>query len=270
MRGDAGGAEDTGRSSQALVGAPVDTANTFSVGVCGGEPNTDPDAGPVGACLVRGLRCTGTLVAPNLVLTARHCVDTGPGPDCTMNFDAKPTPAEKLFVTLDASVITPPVAWRDVAEVLLPPGANACSDDLALLVLKEAIPAADAKPVDVAVDWNVAVKKPAKGVAMVSRGVVAYGFYGRRPAGPTSAGSRAGSPRTSRSRARATRTSAARSRTSSPRRTTSSSSKGLMLVASGIPVPGDSGRAYLDQESFAQGSPPCSACTPSARSTRPG
>lgn len=28
-----------------------------------------------------------------------------------------------------------------------------------------------------------------------------------------------------------------------------------MLVASGIPVPGDSGGAYLDQESFAQGKP---------------
>ena len=35
----------------ALVNAPVDTKNAWSVGVCASEPNSDPAKGPIGACV---------------------------------------------------------------------------------------------------------------------------------------------------------------------------------------------------------------------------
>jgi hypothetical protein len=71
---------EVGSQDSPLVNAPLAPLDTvpphrFSVGVCTGVLNTNPNLGEVGACLTSGpaSRCTGTLVAPNLVLTARHC-----------------------------------------------------------------------------------------------------------------------------------------------------------------------------------------------------
>ncbi len=59
--------------SSPLMGAPEATAHAFAVGVCQGALNTDPAKLSVGTCRSGTAKCYGTLIAPNLVLTARHC-----------------------------------------------------------------------------------------------------------------------------------------------------------------------------------------------------
>ncbi|HEX4515538.1 MAG TPA: trypsin-like serine protease, partial [Polyangiaceae bacterium] len=49
--------------SQPIQGGTLDTTDSFAVGVCAGAP---------GQCQ---LFCSGALIAPNLVMTARHCVN---------------------------------------------------------------------------------------------------------------------------------------------------------------------------------------------------
>jgi hypothetical protein len=67
--------DKTTSTASAVVGA-TDTGHPFAVGLCLGA------SGP-GLCTSL---CSGALIAPNLVMTARHCVDTAPNPvDCTKN-----------------------------------------------------------------------------------------------------------------------------------------------------------------------------------------
>ena len=65
--------------------------------------------------------CTGTLVAPRLVLTARHCV---PATDVLFSHDPSDSSPER---------------WRNIASVRFPPGQS--NLDVALLVLAERAPA---------------------------------------------------------------------------------------------------------------------------------
>src|SRR5262245_21786329 len=75
----------TGEHSQPLLGAPEDPTHLYAAGVCAGELNQEPNLGPVGACIASTpgsprKRCSGTLVARNLVLTSRGCVDSAQVP----------------------------------------------------------------------------------------------------------------------------------------------------------------------------------------------
>ncbi len=161
-------------SEDQLINAPLDKTNTWAVGVCASEPNTDPAVGPLGACTTKGTRCTGSLIAPNLVLTARHCVadinyDNATGFCDGAVFEAK-LKNPKIRVTLDASVLGENVAWREAAEVILENENNGCKNDLAILRLAAPVAAADAKPI--ALDTRGLAKIQPRKVAVVGRGVL--------------------------------------------------------------------------------------------------
>ena len=87
-----------------------------------------------------GFICTGTLVGPNVVLTARHCIEGGE-PGCSSTFDGT-AKFVKLGVTTENQIY-------DVASTLVPKTNSACGDDVALLVLATAVPSSDSPIADV-------------------------------------------------------------------------------------------------------------------------
>jgi V8-like Glu-specific endopeptidase len=130
--------EATERSSAAIQRGTDDATHTFAVGVCGA--GTGPADCPV--------TCSGALIAPNLVVTARHCVEsTNAKVACaSARFTTRMADAAHYWITTDASMHQPAAGWHRAAEIVTPAEPEVCGNDIALLVLEDVIPAAEATP----------------------------------------------------------------------------------------------------------------------------
>lgn len=126
------GAERTASTSSAIQDGQPDTSHTFVVGVLaqlGGG--------------VSGL-CTGTLLAPNLVVTARHCVapPTNTTVDCGAATFGPQVGASEVDVveapTFDQTNPNPS-QLVPVAEIVTPQSQSLCGNDIAVLILGRSI-----------------------------------------------------------------------------------------------------------------------------------
>jgi MYXO-CTERM domain-containing protein len=106
--------------------------------------------------------CTGSLLAPNMVLTARHCVseiNTANGSvECGTTSFSAPDPPSSFFVTTEPQLSGNPSssAYIGVKEVVLLPVDNKlCGQDQAILILDKNIDPAIAKPLVPRVDEPV-------------------------------------------------------------------------------------------------------------------
>ncbi|WP_394826612.1 trypsin-like serine protease [Pendulispora albinea] len=180
-----GAGEGTAVQTSPLYNAPIDTDHPFDVGVCAGRLNTDPKYGEIGSCAGPGLgvpggfniRASGTLVAPNLVLTARHAFrklePPPPTPfDCSYGLGAMWFPEDGIRITTTHSTIVDQPTWIKVEKIIEPAGNFGCTDDLALLQLDHDI--WDVEPAWVDLRHDLGTSPPRDGkLAVVGRGAVA-------------------------------------------------------------------------------------------------
>jgi hypothetical protein len=132
------GPERVGAAAEAVEGGASDASDDAVVGV------VLSDGGPGVVKL-----CSGSLIAPNLVLTAQHCVaQTGKYVNWdTTTFGPAADPGD-IKVTPNHSMWSPNATFWPGRELVLPPGAPAvCGRDLALIVLVDPMPSERAQPV---------------------------------------------------------------------------------------------------------------------------
>ena len=127
-----------GQRTDAIQGGQVDNANRGVVGIISSHGRAF------------GI-CSGTLIAPNLVLTAQHCVASVPGDYvvCGQSGFGDAYPAANFGVTLETEMGGNPRGYYDVRQVIVAPsGDDICGSDIALLVLSRSVGAADGQVIE--------------------------------------------------------------------------------------------------------------------------
>jgi hypothetical protein len=129
--------------------------------------------------------CTGTLIAPNVVLTARHCVAdlenlVDGTVECGKATFGAPHAAHAFLVSAAAVIDQGNVDQYDAKEVIVPEGdASVCGADVAVLILTKNVDAKVATPVE-----PLIAASPAKGSKYAAVG------YGNTSEQGTDSGSR--------------------------------------------------------------------------------
>jgi hypothetical protein len=131
--------------AQAIQYGELDAESRFAVGIC--RTTSEP-----GRCI--GI-CSGALILPNVVATARHCVQ-----ESVARVDCREAPRfahrkqGSLFVTTRMSMRDLPASsWRVVKAVHTPEDDQVCGNDIALLELDVPIPRSEASPVTPGVQY---------------------------------------------------------------------------------------------------------------------
>lgn len=123
------------RRAAAVEGGVEDRVTTHAVAIATGGP-TSPD-----------LRCSGTLIAPNVVLTVRHCISrlSADTPTCEQSFSEPVGVPSDLWINATPWA-GPSTSWKNVASWSLPEPSRVCGNDVALLVLASPYPESEATP----------------------------------------------------------------------------------------------------------------------------
>lgn len=155
-------ASEVGSVESGLANAPIDTKHKFNVGLCMGDLKAD------GTCT--GYHCSATLVAPNVVLTAQHCIYGIEYAErwCDSRFTNERLSDSPIRVTTSDSSVSGTPKWYDAADVHVP-AKSLCGDDIALVTLKTRVPLREAIPVPMAIGRDID-RNPPRSVAIVGRG----------------------------------------------------------------------------------------------------
>lgn len=131
--------ETTSFTASSIQNGQVDQSHPYAVGVCIGNG--------AGNC---SELCSGTLITPNIVLTARHCIDAVPDPNAvncqTDQFGAQNAP--QFWVTTYFQLLQSSQGWHKVKSITLPNNNFICGNDIAILELSANVPGGEATPVE--------------------------------------------------------------------------------------------------------------------------
>lgn len=140
--------ETIGEASQAIKGGVDDAADTAVVGIYDVKLNA---------------LCSGSLIAPNVVLTAHHCVapiineDAQSGVVCSKTAFGAAFGPEHFIVTTRQNIVDDS-GDHAIREVLTPPDSLLCGNDQAILILAKSMTPAEATPLIPRVDEPIAAK----------------------------------------------------------------------------------------------------------------
>ncbi|MGH7282714.1 MAG: trypsin-like serine protease [Polyangiaceae bacterium] len=124
----------TQSQASAIQGGKTDTGDSYAVGIVGLS-----GAGPSGG---QGVAiCSGALIGPNLVITARHCVaDVGADQvNCDTDKFGATHDASTFYVTNDVNMDPNSANWHQATKVVTPTDTKFCGNDLALIILSDTI-----------------------------------------------------------------------------------------------------------------------------------
>jgi hypothetical protein len=147
-----------GQVAAAIQGGATDTnaAHNFAVGV----------ANRFGGV------CSGTLIAPNLVMTARHCV-IPPSSDesvtCSDIFPAN-VAASALYVTTEPNLYKAK-SYYAATEIITPTDKAFCGNDIALIILEKDVPASEAQPATPVVQFKMTDKRLSGSITAMGYGI---------------------------------------------------------------------------------------------------
>jgi Trypsin len=118
-----------------VEGGSEDRVTTHAVVIASGGPTTP------------NVRCSGTLISPNVVLTVRHCLSRLESPQLTCDRKLGEPAGVPSDLWVNATPWSlPGTTWKNVASWIVPTPSEICGNDVALLVLATAFEASEAEP----------------------------------------------------------------------------------------------------------------------------